>query len=25
MFDGHIEALTLQELTDGKYTSPTNR
>ena len=25
MFDGHIEALTLQELTDGKYTYPTNR
>ena len=25
MFDGHIEALTLNEIADGKYTSPTNR
>lgn len=25
MFDGHVEALTLQEVIDGKYTSPTNR
>ncbi len=25
MFDGHVEALTLQEVINGKYTSPTNR